>query len=339
MSPRAPKTRVSKRRCPAPAAAAVPADAAAEAPGEDALETLIGDYLASLEVEKAASPHTLRSYGTDLRAFGRWCQRRKVDPLAADHRDLRAYLGELDQARYARATVSRHLSSLRGFYGWLQAAGLRKDDPADALSGPKQKRHLPHVVKRAEMAALMAVHGPLDAAGNPREQTVSDMRDQAILEFLYACGARISEAANLTLGQLDFAGRQVRVMGKGRKERIIPLHDLCIEALVRYRDEARPQLLAGRTSDRFFIADRGGPMSADSMRIMFKDAVRRAGLDERTSPHDMRHSFATDLLDGGADLRSVQEMLGHASLSTTQIYTHLSPKRLRDAHAQAHPRA
>lgn len=339
MSPRAAKTRASKRRGPAPAVAAVPADAAAEAPAEGTVEALIADYLSSLEVEKAASPHTLRSYGTDLRAFGRWCCRHRVDPLTAGHRDLRAYLGELDQARYARATVSRHLSSLRGFYGWMQMAGLRRDDPADALSGPKQKRHLPHVVKPAEMAALMAVHGPLDAAGNPREQTIADMRDQAILEFLYACGARISEAANLTLGQLDFAGRQVRVMGKGRKERIIPLHDLCIEALVRYRDEARPQLLNGRASDRFFIADRGGPMSADSMRIMFKDAVRRAGLDERTSPHDMRHSFATDLLDGEADLRSVQEMLGHASLSTTQIYTHLSPKRLKEAHAQAHPRA
>lgn len=337
MSGRIAKTRAPKRRS---AAAPAPAPSASgEGRSSGPLGALAEAYLASLEVEKAASPHTLRSYGNDLEAFGRWCLRRSVDPLAATHRDLRAYLGELDQAGYARATVSRHLSSLRGFYGWLESTGLRDDDPADALSGPKQRRHLPHVVKRDEMIALMAVHGPVDVAGNPREQTLGDMRDQAILEFLYACGARISEAASLRLDQLDFASRQVRVMGKGRKERIIPLHNLCIEALLRYRDEARPQLLGEGGSDRFFIANRGKPMSADSMRAMFKETVRRAGLDERTSPHDMRHSFATDLLDGGADLRSVQEMLGHASLSTTQIYTHLSPKRLQEAHSRAHPRA
>lgn len=338
MSGRVSKTRASKRR----GAATPPPLQHGEGAGKDGAvpqEALIEGYLASLEVEKAASPHTLRSYGTDLRAYGRWCLRCAVDPLKATHRDLRAYLGELDQAGYARATVSRHLSSLRGFYGWLEWTGMRGDNPADALSGPKQRRHLPHVVKRDEMIALMAVHGPCDATGAPRNQTIGDMRDQAILEFLYACGARISEAAALRVDQIDFASRQVRVMGKGRKERIIPLHDLCVEALVRYRDEARPRLLGGAASDRFFIADRGGPMSADSMRVMFKEAVRRAGLDERTSPHDMRHSFATDLLDGGADLRSVQEMLGHASLSTTQIYTHLSPKRLQEAHGRAHPRA
>lgn len=302
-------------------------------------DSFVQGYLDSLSVESAASEHTIRSYGTDLAAFGRWCERNDLNPMTVTHRDLRDYLGEMDQARYARATINRHLSSLKGFYGWLDLNGFLKTNPADSLSGPKQRRHLPHVIGRTEMAELMAVHGALDKNGKPREQSISDMRDQAILEFLYACGARISEAANLTISGIDYHAHTVRVLGKGRKERIIPLHDLCLDALKRYYEIARPELLKGASSEYFFIGNSGKPMSADSMRAMFKRTIREAGLDERTSPHDMRHSFATDLLDGGADLRSVQEMLGHSSLSTTQIYTHLSASHLKDVHHQAHPRA
>ncbi len=337
MAPRQKKTR-APRTSPPKGEGLAASGCAASAQGS-ALESLIEGYLEHLRIEDAASDHTLRSYRTDLESFSRWCARQGVDALKADHRTLRGYLGELDGARYARATINRHLSALRGFYRWLESNGVLEADPTDALQGPKTKRHLPHVIKREEMRRLMAVHGPADEYGQPREQSASDKRDQAILEFLYACGARISEAAGLKLGDIDFRQKSVRVFGKGRKERIIPLHDLCIRSLVAYRDEARSELLDGAESERFFIGNSGKPMSADSMRNMFKCTVRAAGLDESTSPHDMRHSFATDLLDGGADLRSVQEMLGHSSLSTTQIYTHLSPARLKAAHAQAHPRA
>lgn len=330
------KTRASKARAREEAEPHVERASASES--LPALALLDG-FIESLRVERAASTHTMRSYRTDLESFLRWCARRGVDPLQATHRQLRGYLGEMDAARYARSTINRRLSSLRGFYGWMAMNAHIGADPTGALSGPKQNKHLPHVLKHDEMARLLLVNAPVDAAGNPREQTAREMRNQAALEFLYACGARISEAAGLTLDDVDFVSRQVKIFGKGRKERIVPLHDLCVEAMRRYLAEARPQLLEGKETDRFFVSNKGNPMSADSMRKMFKDTVRAAGLDDRLSPHDMRHTFATDLLDGDADLRSVQEMLGHASLSTTQIYTHLSPSRLKEAHNQAHPRA
>ena len=164
------------------------------------------------------------------------------------------------------------------------------------------------------------------------------MRDQALLEFLYACGARISEASGLHSDCVDFDQCQVKVFGKGGKERIIPLHDLCIETMKRYFYDYRPVLLRDKSSPYFFVSTRGNQMGTDAMRKMFKETVREAGLDDSLSPHDMRHTFATDLLAGGADLRSVQEMLGHSSLSTTQIYTHLTPARLKQVHRLAHPR-
>ena len=302
-------------------------------------EELLDQFIESLRVERGASSHTIRSYRTDLEAFLRWCSRMGVDARSATYKQLRGYLGELDAAQYARTTMNRRLSSLKGFYAWMNVAGIIDENPASVLSGPKQNKHLPQVLQHDEMEKLLHVHASEDMLGNPREQSLSDIRDQALLEFLYACGARISEASGLRLGDVDFSARLVKVIGKGNKERVIPLHDLCIEAMRVYIEHARPKLLAGKSCDRFFVSSRGNPMSPDSMRKMFKSTVRAAGLDERLSPHDMRHTFATDLLDGNADLRSVQEMLGHASLSTTQIYTHLSPARLKEAHDQAHPRA
>lgn len=301
--------------------------------------SLIDGFVESLEVEKGSSEHTIRSYRSDLESFLRWCERKNVDPLHASHRDIRSYLGELDAAHYARTTINRHLSSLHGFYAWLNVIGACDSDPASALSGPKQSKHLPHVLKPAEMARLLSVYGPRTIEGETRNQSAIDLRNQAILEFLYACGARISEAANLTLSDIDFDSRLVRLFGKGSKERIVPLHDFCINALSAYLEQAREELSCGKTSQFVFLSSRGNKMSADAMRKMFKHSISIAGLDSSLTPHDMRHTFATDLLNGGADLRSVQEMLGHSSLSTTQIYTHLSPNRLKNAHLQAHPRA
>ena len=326
-------TRASKRAQGA-------AEQNAVASGDERVDALLCEYLDALRYERGLSEHTLRGYSNDLQAFLRWCARRDVAPLAATHRQLRAYLAEMDAARYTRKTINRRLSSLRGFYRWMAFMGAIKADPAEALMGPKNSRHLPHVLKQRDMERLLAVHGPLDSQGNPREQTPADMRDQALFEFLYACGARISEAAGLRVRDVDFDAKLVKLFGKGSKERIVPLHDLCIRAMQSYLLHARPLLLEGKpATDSFFVSNRGNPMSADAMRKRFKDTVRAAGLDDHLSPHDMRHTFATDLLDGEADLRSVQEMLGHASLSTTQVYTHLSAARLKEAHHQAHPRA
>lgn len=296
-------------------------------------------FIAALRVERGLSAHTARAYRIDLMDYLRWAARSGLDPLQVTHRQLRRYLGELDQARYARKTVNRRLSALRGFFRWLNVTGRMATDPASVVQGPKAPSSLPKVIPAADMARLLAVHGKRQLDGTPREQTPQDMRDLALLEFLYACGARISEASGLALDAVDFERAQAKVLGKGAKERIIPLHELALDAMRGYLLAARPKLLAGRECDRFFVSSRGNPMGTDAMRKMFKATVRAAGLDDDLSPHDMRHTFATDMLSGGADLRSVQEMLGHVSLSTTQIYTHVSPERLRAVHAAAHPRA
>ena len=291
---------------------------------DSAAAAAIEAFCDALRVERNASTHTVRAYRIDLADYARWARRASVDPLTATHRQLRRYLGELDQAQYSRTTINRRLSALRSFFRWLNVTGRVDVDPACLLQGPKQPKSLPHVIRPADMARLLSVYGKRD--------------DQALLEFLYACGARVSEASGLKVGNVDFASGQVKVFGKGSKERIIPLHDLAVSSLRAYLTAGRPRILDGKQSEYVFVSTRGNRMTTDAIRKVFKAALREAGLDETLSPHDMRHTFATDLLDGGADLRSVQEMLGHASLSTTQIYTHLSPARLKQVHAQAHPR-
>lgn len=314
-------------------AEALPADE--ELPGFDDVDA----FCDALVVERAASEHTVRSYRADLLDFLRWASRQGFAPLSMTHKQLRFYLGELDQARYARSTVNRHLSALRSFFRWLNVTGRTESDPASVLQGPKEPKTLPKVIRAADMARLLSIHGPRDLDGAPRDQTPEDMRDLAVLELLYACGARVSEASGLKAADVDLDRRQVKVLGKGSKERIIPIHDLAVQAMRDYAGLARPQLLGAKASEFFFVSSRGNRYSTDAIRKMFKRALRAAGLDEGLSPHAMRHTFATDMLSGGADLRSVQEMLGHASLSTTQIYTHVSAERLRAVHAQAHPRA
>ena len=298
----------------------------------------IESFCSALVAERGASANTVRAYRIDLADYGRWAVRQRVDALHTSHKDLRRYLAELDAAGYSRRTVNRRLSALRTFFRWLNVTGKVDVDPTSALQGPKTSKHLPHVIKPADMARLLSIHGKRDALGNEREQSLSDMRDQAILEFLYACGARISEASGLLCENIDFEAGEARLFGKGSKERIVPLHDLAVSSMKAYAVVARPRLLRDGECPYFFVSTRGNQMGTDALRKMFKATVRAAGLDDSLSPHDMRHTFATDLLNGGADLRSVQEMLGHASLSTTQVYTHLSAARLKRVHAQAHPR-
>lgn len=296
-------------------------------------------FCSALAVERGASSHTVRAYRNDIEAYLRWAERRGVDPYGATYRQMRRYLAELDRARYARTTIKRHLSALRSFFRWLNATGRAKGNPVSVVQAPKGSHRLPKTITNSDMVTLLGVYSDEDPFGCPREQTPSDMRNQAVLEFLFSCGARVSEASGLLVSWVNFPAREVKVFGKRAKERIVPLSQTGAAVMERYLREARPQLLDGRESDYFFVSNRGNRMSPDAIRKMFKRALRAAGLDESLSPHAMRHSFATDLLDGGADLRSVQDMLGHASLSTTQIYTHVSPERLKEAHRLAHPRA
>lgn len=303
-------------------------------PGAEELDA----YCESLAFERNVSPHTLRNYRLDISDYLRWAARKGVDPFAITHKQLRRYLGEMDAARYSKRTINRHLSALKGFFAWLNITGDIDRDPVSALSGPKAASTLPKVIRQSDMLAFLSVHGKTGPDGQPREQSVEDKRDQAVLELMYACGARVSEVANLKTVDVDVRNQQVKVFGKGSKERIIPIHDIAVAAILDYANDARDDLLDGGESEFFFVSSRGNRYSEAAIRRMFKKTLAAAGLDPSLSPHAMRHTFATDVLSGGADLRSVQEMLGHASLSTTQIYTHVSPERLKAIHHQAHPR-
>ena len=307
---------------------------------DDALSDLdcaIEGFLSFIEQVEGLSPETVRAYHGHLEAYARWCARAGVDGLDPSSRELRRYLAEMRAAEYSSRTVSAHLSALRSFFRWLNLEGISKNSNVDALVAPKQERKLPSTLTAEQLDALFAA---------PEEGTPDGLRDAAMLELFYASGARISELAALDVDDIDAAGGTVRLFGKGSKERIVPLYRRALEAVDVYEREGRPVLLAkgkpgaipqGR--DPLFISARGQAMDSSALRYRFDVLKRRAGLPSDITPHAMRHTFATDLLAGGADMRSVQELLGHESLSTTQIYTHLAPERLKETLHQAHPRS
>jgi integrase/recombinase XerD len=286
-------------------------------------------FLARLAAEKGASPHTVRAYATDLRHYLAWAERAEVDPIGLDHRQLRRYLAELDQARYARTTTARRLSAVRSFFSYLVAEGVITSDPSGVVSTPKRPSRLPRLVPDDELARLLEA---------PDSSTPRGLRDKAVIELLYASGMRVSELSSLTLEHLDLAQGQMTVMGKGSKERILPAHARAVALLREYLRDARPALAREHSGSWVFLSGQGNRFSEDSIRRMFKRYLTLAGAELNLSPHALRHTFATHLLDGGADLRTVQELLGHVALSTTQIYTHVSMKRLQDVHRASHPR-
>ena len=298
---------------------------------QDEFEVQVGAFCTYLRDVRNLSPHTVRAYETDLQAFVEWCRREGVNPSRLSHSEARAWLAELQAAGYASTTQNRHLSAVRSLYKWLVSRGILEQDVVAAVASPKLSRRLPKTLSQRDVARLFEACGT-DATG---------LRDRAMLELLYASGARISELSALDLAHVDLRGREVRLYGKGSKERIVPLYPACCKAVERYEREARPSLASAsqRVTDALFLSSRGNRMSAASLRDAFERLVDKAGLDPSITPHAMRHTFATQLLDGGADLRSVQELLGHESLSTTQIYTHVSVERLKAAALQAHPRS
>lgn len=293
----------------------------------------VARFVTYLSAVRNLSTNTVRAYATDLDAFCDWVEREGVQPLEISHRQLRRYLSELSRARYSTKTINRHLSAIRSLYRWMLHEGLTDKDSAAAVVSPKIAKTLPKTMSDEDASALLDTCDVKDVVG---------LRDRAFLELLYASGARISEISQLDVRDIDLSSKQVRLFGKGSKERIVPLYESCIQWIERYKRDARPQLVAhrkdGAQTSALFVSTRGNRMSASALRTCFERHAVLSGLDEALTPHAMRHTYATELLAGGADLRSVQELLGHASLSTTQIYTHLSIDRLRDAARQAHPR-
>lgn len=311
----------------------------ADVPGGAALEA----YLEAL-VARGASVHTRRSYRTAVEGYLRWLSATGSDWRSPSRSAVRRYLAELAMG-HARATVVQRLAALRSFYRWARRAGLAVGQPWSTIGGPRPQRRLPRVLAVEQVEALLAaVEAELAAAGRGTELAQARARrDRALVELAYAAGLRVSELAGAELDALDLRRAEIRVLGKGGKERVGLLGRPAVAALDDYLAEGRPVLAArrrdGGMSSALFLNASGLPLGVRGIRYRLETLRRRAGLPRGVGPHTLRHSFATHLLDGGADLRVVQELLGHASLATTQVYTHVSPTRLRTAYLAAHPRA
>jgi integrase/recombinase XerD len=331
---------------------------AAASPAIEGIEPLVLEFLAYLELERGLSRNTLQAYRSDLLQFGEFLRRRNVDPLRAGHGDLAAFLSELATAAapdpvrdgegssssssprapdtatvrtaVSAATLRRKAACLRSFYRHLRREGTITHDPTADLRGPRRTQRLPAALTRGEVTRLL---------GEPRGTAPLALRDRALLELMYACGLRASEATGMELGDIDLEEGVLRAHGKGAKERIVPIGTSAIVATRAYLRRGRPALVGVQVQSRLLVNSRGGGLTRQGLYKIVQGHARRAGLDRKMSPHTLRHTFATHLLAGGCDLRSLQEMLGHADLATTQVYTHLSAERLKDVYFDAHPRA
>lgn len=289
----------------------------------------LASFLRSLEGERGVSPHTLQAYRRDVRQFLRFAREQRVSAWAEVTTPVaRRYVAHLDR-RYARRSVARQLSALRTLYRFLYREGRVARNPFTLTAAPKQPRRLPKVLSREEVAAVL---------GAPDTATPLGLRDRALLEVLYATGLRVGELVSLQ--RRDIAeSDELRVLGKGRRERVVLMGPPAQEALGQYLRVGRPKLVRGRDPGFLFLNARGGRLTDRGVRVVVDRHIRAAAAGRRISPHVLRHTFATHLLDGGADLRTIQELLGHANLSTTQIYTHVSRDWLKRVYDQAHPRA
>jgi len=290
------------------------------------MEELLEAYVRYLIAERNLSSYTLRNYRGDLLAFGRYLREvEDLGPLAVDRQSFRRYLARLRDQGIVSASVSRKVSTIRGFYRYLAREGKLPADPLAGVRGPKRERRLPLVLTKEHLTALIE---------SADMDTPQGLRNRAILELMYAAGIRLSEVVGLDLAHLDLAERTLLVRGKGNKERMVLIGRPAEEALRRYLSQGRPRLAKG-TEQALFVNRDGGRLSGRSIEQIVRRHALQAGLDQRVFPHLLRHSFATHLLDGDAELRVVQELLGHASADTTQIYTHVTEERQREVYLRA----
>jgi integrase/recombinase XerD len=307
----------------------------AASPAQRHLTELTLDFLAMLELERGLSRNTLEAYRNDLQQFGAFLARHDIDPIEVKPVDLLEFVSELangreDKAPVGASTLQRKIACLRSFYRHLRREQIIDHDPTAELRPPRSPGRLPKVLSRDEVNRLLA---------QPQGTSPGALRDRALLETMYACGLRASEAISLELSDLDLEVGVLRARGKGSKERLVPIGRKAIETLEAYLRAGRPRLVGLRDEQHVFVNRRGSGLSRQGLYKIIQAHARSAGLEHRMSPHTLRHTFATHLLAGGCDLRSLQEMLGHADIGTTQIYTHLSADRLRDVYFDAHPRA
>lgn len=285
----------------------------------------IDKFINYLKVEKNASGHTIKNYSIDLNSFFLFLEGKDIAEV--DHLTLRRFLAQLRSKAYSKRTIARKLASLRSLFKFLYREGHIKSNPITAISSPKLDKKLPKFLDVGQVTRLIM---------KPDTATIAGLRDRAILETLYSTGIRVSELVGLDTRDIDFISGVVKVFGKGSKERMVPIGEEALGAIRRYNDKKDKR---EKARDAVFLNNRGGRLTDRSVRRMLDKYIHACAIEEKISPHSLRHSFATHLLDRGADLRSVQELLGHMNLSTTQIYTHVTMDRLKAVYDKAHPRA
>ncbi len=290
---------------------------------------LLAKFQDDLWLQDGLSANTLNAYCSDLQAFAGFLKRRNRTLITAQRSDLQAFLAVRFESGARASSTSRGLSALRRFYAYLLHEGKVRTDPTAEVSSPKVSRSLPKALSEHDVELLLQA---------PDMQTLLGQRDRAMLETLYATGLRVSELTGLRMHELNLSAGLVRIIGKGGKERLVPLGESALAMLAKYLQEARFDMLNGRTSDAVFVTRRGGAMTRQAFWQTVKRYAKAAGISTELSPHTLRHAFATHLLNHGADLRSVQMLLGHSDLSTTQIYTHVARERLKQLHSEHHPR-
>jgi len=298
-------------------------------PASDPDQALIEHFTDALWMENGLSPNTLAAYRRDLEGLAGWLRGRGGGLLQAGPADLLAYLAERHRLGASARSSARLLSSLRRFYRYQVRQGVLEADPTARIESPRLERPLPATLSEAEVEALLAAPDTGQPLG---------LRDRAMLELLYACGLRVSELVALDAGQFNSRQGVVRVLGKGGKERLVPVGEQALDWLQRYQREARPRLLRGRQGDRLFVSRKAPAITRQAFWYRLRHYAAQAGIRGTLSPHTLRHAFATHLVNHGADLRVVQMLLGHSDLSTTQIYTHVARERLKRLHREHHPR-
>lgn len=296
-----------------------------------AINNILMDYLYYLKVERGLSENTINSYGIDLKLFLEYLRENEIPSFKQVNKEVIVnYMQSEKNNNKANPSILRSVSSLRKFFQYLAQEKIIEKDPMLLIDTPKKKQHLPQVLTKEEVEKLLR---------SPNTGQVLGLRDRAMLELMYATGLRISEIINLKLEDLHLTMGTLQTLGKGHKERIVPVGDEAIKWVNRYLEEARPKLLKQKRSNYLFLNFHGNNLTRQGVWKNLKAEVRKAGIQKNITPHTLRHSFATHILENGADLRIVQELLGHADISTTQIYTHLSNKQLADIYNRAHPRA
>ena len=287
----------------------------------------IDSFLNALWLEFGLSDNTLSAYGSDLKQFDKWLEAKEL--FNVEQQDIKQFFVYRKRQGMSKRSVARILSSLQRFYGYLLREGLIQSDPCELIDAPRLAPALPESLSENDVESLLQAPEVVSALG---------FRDRAMLELLYATGLRVSELVELNFQQVNFRQGCLRVVGKGEKERLVPVGEEAMDWLERYLNQARPMILGARQSDYLFVTNRGSSMTRQAFWHIIKRYAKQAGIDKHLSPHTLRHAFATHLLNHGADLRVVQLLLGHSDLSTTQIYTHIAQQRLKELHSQFHPR-